>query len=64
MVGSDLVVVHSGFAIMVVVEVVATDVVRFFFFFLKKKIVRVILAFWCPKVAFFFSTSNFNILTT
>ena len=32
-VGYDLVVLHSGFAIVVVMEVVATNVVRFFFFF-------------------------------
>ena len=36
-VGYDLVVLHSGFAIVVVMEVVATNVVRFFFFFFLNK---------------------------
>ena len=53
-VGFDLVVVHNGFAIVVVMEVAATDVVRFYFFFFFFFLnVGVILAFWCAKVAFF-----------
>ena len=62
-VGSNLVVVHSGFAIMVVVEGVATDVVNFFSFFFEKRNCKSYFSILeCQSSIFFFFLAN-QILT-